>query len=107
VKQEDFAVCGPRPGLSDRPGPSGSALSCLAFCKAELIFEPYIAKAFLNGTAPKESRGRSESPLVRPQAHPLSTVFPRQNVKDPHFAAEICAQALTKWCSFVYNAHEV
>ena len=25
----------------------------------------------MNGTAPKESRGRSESSLVRPQTHPL------------------------------------
>ena len=37
--------------------PSESTLSCLAFCKAMLINEPYIVKAFLNGTAPKESRG--------------------------------------------------
>ncbi|MBQ6174026.1 MAG: hypothetical protein IJK28_05330, partial [Clostridia bacterium] len=31
-----------------------------------------IPQELFNGTAPKESRGRSESPLVRPQAHSLT-----------------------------------
>ncbi|MBR4458869.1 MAG: hypothetical protein IKS31_07920, partial [Clostridia bacterium] len=42
-----------------------------------------IPQELFNGTAPKESRGRSESPLVRPQAHSLTNGISLTKCEEP------------------------
>ncbi|MBQ6175263.1 MAG: hypothetical protein IJK28_11640, partial [Clostridia bacterium] len=44
-----------------------------------------IPQELFNGTAPKESRGRSESPLVRPQAHSLTNGISLTKREEPFF----------------------
>ncbi|MBQ6175264.1 MAG: hypothetical protein IJK28_11645, partial [Clostridia bacterium] len=48
-----------------------------------------IPQELFNGTAPKESRGRSESPLVRPQAHSLTNGISLTKREEPKLFGEI------------------